>query len=58
MPSDTKLQLGWIHSVAGMRLQQAEQDPSPTKMDPMISLVERFGKPHRIVTILVLSNQH
>ena len=44
MPSDIKLQLSWIHNVAEMRLQQAEQDPSPSKMDPMVSLLERFGE--------------
>ena len=43
-PSDTKLQLEWIHNVAEMRLQQAEQDPSPNKLDPVISLLDRFSE--------------
>ena len=43
-PSDVELQLQWLHSVAEMRVQQVEQDPSPTKIEPLISLVDRISE--------------
>ena len=42
-PSDTRLQLEWMHSVAEMRVQQAEQDPSPITIEPLVALVDRLG---------------
>ena len=43
-PSDEELQIKWIHSVAEMRIQQAEQDPSPSKIDPVVAMVDRLGR--------------
>ena len=42
-PSDIRLQLEWMHSVAEMQVQQAEQDPSPNKIEPLVALVDRLG---------------
>lgn len=41
--SDVRLKLEWMHSVAEMRIQQAEQDPSPNKIEPLVALVDRLG---------------
>ena len=43
-PSDNSLSLKWMHSVAEMRIQQAEQDPSPTVVEPLVALVDRLGQ--------------
>ena len=42
-PGDRKLQLEWLHNVAEMRIQQAMQDPSPTKMEPLVALLDKLG---------------
>ena len=41
--SDIRLTLEWMHSVAEMKIQQAEQDPSPNKIEPLVALVDRLG---------------
>ena len=42
-PGDSKLRLGWLHGVAEMGIQQAKQDPSPTKIEPLVALLDRLG---------------
>ena len=42
-PGNSKLRLDWLRSVAEMRIQQAEQDPSPTKIEPLVALLDRLG---------------
>ena len=42
-PRDRKLQLELLHNVAEMRIQQAMQDPSPTKMEPLVALLDKLG---------------
>eukprot|EP00731_Ephydatia_muelleri_P028749 Em0020g393a len=44
---DPTLKIQWIHGVASMRIQQSQQDPSPTKLEPNIPLLEQlesYGK--------------
>jgi DNA-dependent protein kinase catalytic subunit len=41
-PGDSKLRLGWLHGVAEMGIQQAKQDPSPTKIEPLVALLDRL----------------
>lgn len=43
-PGDSKLQLNWLRCVAEMRIQQAEQDPSPTKIEPLVALLDKLGQ--------------
>ena len=43
-PSDNRLSLKWMHSVAEMRIQQADQDPSPSVVEPLVALVDRLGQ--------------
>ena len=43
-PGDRKLQLELLHNVAEMRIQQAMQDPSPTKMEPLVALLDKLGR--------------
>ena len=42
-PGNSKLRLDWLRSVAEMRIQQAEQDPSPTKIEPLVALLDSLG---------------
>ena len=42
-PGDSKLQLDWLRNVAEMRIQQATQDPSPTKIEPLVALLDKLG---------------
>ena len=51
-PSDEELQIKWIHSVAEMRIQQAEQDPSPSKIDPVVAMVDRLGRKTKAALML------
>ena len=44
-PGNSKLRLDWLRSVAEMRIQQAEQDPSPTKIEPLVALLDKLGHP-------------
>ncbi|XP_064405997.1 DNA-dependent protein kinase catalytic subunit-like isoform X2 [Halichondria panicea] len=60
-PGDTGLKLHWLHSVARMKLQQAEQDPSPKKIEPIIGLIERLQESNSDTVTLgnhTLSRQH
>lgn len=43
-PGNSKLQLNWLRSVAEMRIQQAQQDPSPTKIEPLVALLDKLGQ--------------
>ena len=42
-PQDRGLYLEWLQSVAEMRMQKAEQDPSPTKIEPLVTLLDKLG---------------
>ena len=43
-PGDSQLQLDWLRNVAEMRIQQATQDPSPTKIEPLVALLDKLGQ--------------
>ena len=42
-PGDSKLHLDWLRNMAEMKIQKATEDPSPTKIEPLVALLNELG---------------